>query len=93
MPHTPSAKKSLRQDAKRRLRNRAVKKSLKIQLKKLTEPDKGTAVEKLQVELTLAIKKLDKAAAKRVIHPNLAARKKSQLTRLVNAQAKAPAAK
>jgi ribosomal protein S20 len=28
-----------------------------------------------------AIRKLDKAAAKRVIHPNAAARKKSQLAR------------
>ena len=48
---------------------------------------KGPA-DKLQAELKAAIKKLDKAAAKRVIHPNTAARKKSQLARLANAQAK-----
>jgi small subunit ribosomal protein S20 len=87
MPHTPSAKKSLRQTAKRRMRNRIAKKSIRIQIKKLTEPEKDTTLDKLQVELKLAIKKLDKAAAKRVIHPNTAARKKSQLTRLINAQA------
>ena len=93
MPHTPSAKKSLRQDAKRRLLNRAAKKAIRIQVNKVTEPDKNTPLDKLQVELKLAIKKLDKAAAKRVIHPNTAARKKSQLARLINQQAKATAAK
>jgi small subunit ribosomal protein S20 len=84
MPHTPSAKKSLRKNAIRRLQNRAAKKSIKIQVKKLTEPADDATPDKLQTELKVAIRKLDKAAAKRVIHPNTAARKKSQLTRLVN---------
>jgi small subunit ribosomal protein S20 len=87
MPHTPSAKKSLRQTAIRRLRNRAAKKAIKIQVKKLTEPAKDATLDTLQVELKVAIRKLDKAAAKRVIHPNTAARKKSQLTRLLNSKA------
>jgi small subunit ribosomal protein S20 len=87
MPHTPSARKSLRQTAIRRLRNRAAKKAIKLQIKKLTEPPKDASVDNLQAELKLAIKKLDKAAARRVIHPNTAARKKSQLARLVNAKA------
>ena len=87
MPHTPSAKKSLRQTAVRRLRNRAAKKAIKLQVKKLTEPAKDATLDKLQVELKVAIRKLDKAAAKRVIHPNTAARKKSQLTRLLNSKA------
>jgi small subunit ribosomal protein S20 len=88
MPHTPSAKKSLRQTARRRLRNRATKKAIKLQLKKLTEPAKDASLDSLQMELKVAIRKLDKAAAKRVIHPNTAARKKSQLSRLINAKAK-----
>jgi small subunit ribosomal protein S20 len=89
MPHTKSAKKRLRQNAKRRLHNRAVKKGLKIQIKKVLElADKGPA-DKLREELNLAVKKLDKAAARRVVHPNLAARKKSQLSRLVGAKEKA----
>jgi small subunit ribosomal protein S20 len=88
MPHTPSAKKSLRQTAKRRLRNRTAKKAIRIQVKKLTEPAKELTVEQLRLELKVAIRKLDKAAAKRVIHPNTAARKKSQLARLVNAKSK-----
>jgi len=45
--------------------------------------------EQVQAELSKAVKKIDKAAAKRVIHPNTAARKKSQLARLMNARAAA----
>jgi len=85
MPHTRSAKKSLRKSEKRRLHNRAVKKEIKTQLKKVLATTAG-AVDQLRAEVTLAIKKLDKAAAKRVVHPNLAARKKSQLARLLNSK-------
>ena len=81
MPHTPSAKKRLRQTAKRRLRNRATKKAIRVQIKKFEEVAKQGAGEQTQAELIQAIKKLDKAAARRVIHPNAAARKKSQLAR------------
>jgi small subunit ribosomal protein S20 len=80
MPHTRSAKKNVRKIEKRRLHNRAVKKDIKKQLKSFTEATEGS-VEQLRSEYQLAAKKLDKAAAKRVIHPNLAARKKSQLAR------------
>lgn len=80
MPHTRSAKKNLRKSEKRRLANRAVKRSLKTYIKRFEAAVEGP-VEKLREEYNLAAKKLDKAAAKRVIHPNLAARKKSQLAR------------
>jgi small subunit ribosomal protein S20 len=86
MPHTPSAKKSMRQTEKRRASNRATKKTIKLQIRKLIEPAKDATPEKLREELKLAIKELDKAAARRVIHPNNAARKKSQLARLLNAK-------
>lgn len=78
MPHTKSAWKSLRQDEKRRARNRAAKKVIKGHIKEFQAAlDGGDAA----TELKAAIRKLDKAAAKRVIHPNAAARKKSQLAR------------
>lgn len=80
MPHTRSAKKNQRKTEKRRLHNRAVKKALKTQVKRFLAAMEGT-IEELKKEYNLAAKKLDKAAAKRVIHPNLAARKKSQLAR------------
>jgi small subunit ribosomal protein S20 len=89
MPHTRSAKRHLRKDEKRRLRNRATIKALKTQLKKVQTASAGTTLDDLRKEYTLAVKKLDKAAAKRVIHPNMAARKKSQLARLLHAKEQA----
>jgi len=83
MPHTKSAEKSLRQTEKRRLRNRAAKKAIKVQIKTFLGALTGGDA---AAELKAAIRKLDKAAAKRVIHPNAAARKKSQLARKLAAQ-------
>ncbi len=85
MPHTRSAKKNLRKSEKRRLANRAIKRTIKTQIKRFL----GMAdapLEELRKEYNLTAKKLDKAAAKRVIHPNLAARKKSQLARVLHAK-------
>jgi small subunit ribosomal protein S20 len=91
MPHTKSAKKRLRQYEKRRQHNRAIKKAIKKQVKSfLALVETGTA-EQVREEYSKTAKKLDKAAAKRNIHPNLAARKKSQLKNKVNAMAAQPA--
>ena len=84
MPHTRSAKKSQRKNEARRLHNRAVKRAIKKQVKDVLEAAETGDVEQVKKEFILAAKKLDKAAIKRVVHPNLAARKKSQLARLVN---------
>jgi small subunit ribosomal protein S20 len=86
MPHTKSAKKRLRQNDKRRLRNRATKKAIKTQVKRVLAASEKGDVELLRKEFNLAAQKLDKAAARRIVHPNLAARKKSQLARLVHAK-------
>ena len=96
MPHTRSARKNLRKTTKRRLHNRAIIKSIKTQIKKVEATAASGTVEQLRTEYRVAAKKLDKAAAKQVVHRNLAARKKSQLARLLNAKEKggaAPAAK
>ena len=90
MPHTRSAKRRLRQSETRRLNNRAIKSTIKTQIKKVLALAKAASAEQLQEEYRVAVKKLDKAAAKRVIHPNLAARKKSQLARLMHQKATAP---
>src|SRR5262245_33995553 len=91
MPHTRSAAKNLRKTEKRRLANRIVKRTIKTHCKRVEAAVTEGNAEKMKAELILAIKKLDKAAAKKVIHPNMAARKKSQLARLVNAKKAAPA--
>jgi small subunit ribosomal protein S20 len=83
MPHTRSAKKNMRKTEKRRLRNRAAKKAIKVQLKAFIAA-LGGPIDELKKQYNIAAKKLDKAAAKRVIHPNLAARKKSQLARALH---------
>jgi small subunit ribosomal protein S20 len=88
MPHTSSAKKRLRQYEKRRLRNRAAKSAIKTQIKKFNATVANGTPEQLQAEYNLAAKKLDKAAAKRIVHPNLAARKKSQLAKLLLSKSK-----
>ena len=86
MPHTRSAKKRLRQSLKRRQHNRSVLKSMKLEMKKADAAANAGNVEALKAATATIIKSLDKAAAKRIVHPNMAARKKSQLTRLVNAK-------
>lgn len=84
MPHTHSAKKHLRKSNKRRLANRIVIKALKTQIKRVQSVAVTGTVEDLKKEYNLAAKKLDKAASRKVIHHNLAARKKSQLARLLH---------
>jgi small subunit ribosomal protein S20 len=83
MPHTRNAEKRVRQNEKRRLRNRAAKKAIKTNIKSLLDAVKDGNPDTIKTEYRSAIRKLDKAAAKRVVHPNLAARKKSQLAKLI----------
>jgi len=75
-----SAMKRVRQAEKRRLRNRALKTRIKTYTKKLLAAQSS---EERQELLNLLYSLLDKAARKRVLHPNTAARRKSRLARLV----------
>ncbi len=84
MPHTSSAKKSMRQIEKRRLLNKATKKTIRLSLRKVEEPAKNVTPEQLKTDALVAVRALDKAASKRRIHPNKAARKKSQIARKLN---------
>jgi small subunit ribosomal protein S20 len=81
-----------KQNEKRRLRNKAVRSELKTRTKVVTTAAEQGAAD--IDELTrLAIKRLDKAASKGVIHKNQAARRKSRLVkRLAKLQAEATAA-
>ena len=86
MAHTSSAEKSLRQTEKRRVHNRAVKKAIKTEIKKFLAALKDAPATAATAFKAVA-KQLDKAAARRIVHPNLAARKKSQLARKLQPQA------
>jgi len=76
-----------RQNEKARVRNKAVRSELKTRTKSVvTAAEQGG--EDLEAQTRLAIKKLDKAAAKGVIHKNQAARRKSRLLKnIATAQA------
>jgi len=85
MPHTASAKKRLRQGEKRNLRNRSAKHAIKTQIRKVLVAVTANDVAAATREFQLAAKKLDKASARRILHPNAAARTKSRLaTRLAS---------
>jgi small subunit ribosomal protein S20 len=93
MPHTTSAKKALRQTEKRNAHNRAAKKAIKLQIKKFLATLKDGTSDQKKAEYNVCAKKLDKAAAGRIIHPNLASRKKSQLAKKLIAPAVAQTTK
>jgi small subunit ribosomal protein S20 len=83
MPNTASAKKRLRQNETRRLRNRSARSSLRTQIRRVREAVKAGDASKAQSEFRNAQKSIDKAASERLIHPNAAARTKSRLVKLV----------
>lgn len=77
MANTTSAVKRIRQNERRRLRNRAVRSKLRTTLKvarAVQGPEQRPIIEE-------ALRTLDKAVSKGVIHRNTAARKKSALAR------------
>jgi small subunit ribosomal protein S20 len=71
----------MRQSAKRRMHNRIAKKVIKTLSKRTLAAVAGKDLEKAAADLKLAYAKIDKAGARRVIHPNTAARRKSRLAR------------
>ncbi len=85
MPTTKSAKKRLRQSLENRASNRATKSSIKTQIRKLREAVTAGNIEAAETEFRAAVKKLDRAGNKGVIHANAASRTKSRLSHLVKA--------
>lgn len=88
MPIKKSAKKYMRVTARKTLKNSKIKGAFRSASKKTMEAiakgDKTLAREWFQK----TAKALDKAAQKKVIHENTAARKKSRLNKAVKALAK-----
>ena len=83
MPNTKSAKKRLKQNEERRGRNRSARTILRSQLRRVRESAAAGAVDKAQDEFRVATRRLDKAGADRLIHPNKAARLKSRLSKMI----------
>ena len=82
MANIKSQKKRNLTNAKRAERNKAVKSELKTRVKTAT---KAAGTEQGDEALRMAVKRLDMAAAKGIIHPNQAARRKSRLMKKLNA--------
>ena len=85
MPNTSSAKKRMRQDAVRRMRNRATKTNLRAQLRKVRAAISEKKLDDSVKEFKTLVSKLDKAARNNVIHANAAARTKSRLSAAIKA--------
>ena len=84
MANIASQIKRNRQNEKRRQRNKAVRSEVKTRVKRAVEAAEGGA-ENAADAARLAMKRIDKAAAKGVIHKNEAARRKARLAKKLNA--------
>jgi small subunit ribosomal protein S20 len=69
---------------KARVRNKAVKSEVKTRVKSAVSSAQSGA-ETAADDLRLAVKRLDKAAAKGIIHKNQASNRKSRLVQRINA--------
>ena len=78
MPNIKSAKKRVVVSNKRAMRNKSTNSALKTAIKKANLAIESGAADK-EALVTVAIKKIDQAAAKGLLHKNNAARKKSAL--------------
>lgn len=83
MPNTASAAKRLRQNEKRRVMNRAVRTNMRTTIRRVRDAVANNDLETAKTEFKAAQKKLDRAAAKSLIHKHTAARTKSRLNALI----------
>ena len=83
MPNIKSAKKRVKVIETKTLRNKAMKSNLKTVFKKADAAIVSNAADK-EAAVKLAVKKIDQAAAKGLLHKNNAARKKSALVSKLN---------
>lgn len=85
MPNIKSAKKRVLVIDKKTLRNQMIKSALKTAIKRFDVAVNSGDKDAIKSSFVLAVKKLDQATAKGVVHANNAARKKAQLTIKYNA--------
>lgn len=81
MPRRKTSLKKKRADIKKHLRNLRIKRELKKTLKKFQALISAKNINEAKTLLRKLFSQLDKAAKKRVIHPNTARRNKSRLTK------------
>lgn len=84
MAHSLSAKKRIRQNVKRRARNRWRKDQIKDLVHEFEQNLRDGDQDQASKALQACYKKLDQVAAKGTIHKNTAARKKARLAKALN---------
>lgn len=86
MPNIKSAKKRVKVIETKTAQNKAIKSALRTAIKKAYFAVDTNADNKAEA-VSLAIKKIDQAAAKGILHKNTASRSKSSLAKRLNASA------
>lgn len=84
MPNIKSAKKRVLVASKKTLRNQMIKTALKTAIKKFETAAASKNKEEAKAAYTQAVKKIDMAVTKGILHKNTAARKKSAITLKLN---------
>lgn len=84
MANIKSAQKRIRVTETKTLRNKMIKSALKTTVKKFFVAVEGGNAEEAKTTFVAAVKALDMAASKGIIHKNKAARSKSRLAAKLN---------
>ncbi|MBR7181918.1 MAG: 30S ribosomal protein S20 [Clostridia bacterium] len=87
MPNIKSAKKRVKVTSSKTLQNKMFRTQLKTEMKKFEAAVAAGDMALAQEAYKAAVKKIDKAVARGILHKNAAARKKSQFTKKLNAMA------
>jgi small subunit ribosomal protein S20 len=83
MPTTKSAKKELRKSKKLAFINKIQKKNIKETIKNIHKSLEGSNIEEAQKLVKKVVSLLDKAAKRKIVHKNVAARKKSRVFKAI----------
>ena len=83
MPNNKQAKKRVRQNETRATENKIVRTSMRTAIRRVVDAESAEAAE---AALPGAMKRIDKAAKKNIIHDNAAARYKNRVARAVRAK-------
>ena len=86
MPNIKSAKKRMRQNEVRRLRNRGRMSRMRTEIRRFREMVAENKLDDARAHLNTVYSVIDKTARKGVIHHNAGARHKSRLMRVLNAE-------
>ena len=84
MPNIKSAKKRVKVTSSKTLQNKMFRTQLKTEMKKFEAAVAAGDMALAQETYKAAVKKIDKAVARGIMHKNAAARKKSQFTKALN---------